>query len=122
MSDLELAWKVASEKAGSPFNKGDLNVVPMPSRTFKSGQGIYVYYEIYNLAKDAFGQTNYTISHTITSSDLPGTLSATSLACSAGGPGYARNWPSPTNSTERRRRRWNTLNWTSPNRLRADTR
>lgn len=75
ISDLELAWKVASEKAGSPFNKGDLNVVPLPSRTFKKGQGVFVYYEIYNLAKDAFGQTNYTVSHTITSRDIPGTIS-----------------------------------------------
>lgn len=75
ISDLELAWKVAEEKAGSRFNKGDLNVVPMPSRTFKKGQGVFVYYEIYNLAKDAFGQTNYTVSHTITSRDIPGATS-----------------------------------------------
>ena len=75
ISDLELAWKVAEERADSPFNKGDLNVVPMPSRTFKKGQGVFVYYEIYNLAKDAFGQTNYTVSHTITSRDIPGATS-----------------------------------------------
>lgn len=75
ISDLELAWKVAEERADSPFNKGDLNVVPMPSRTFKKGQGVFVYYEIYNLAKDAFGQTNYNVSHTITSRDIPGATS-----------------------------------------------
>ena len=75
ISDLELAWKVAAEKADSRFNKGGLNVVPMPSRTFKKGQGVFVYYEIYNLAKDAFGQTNYTVSHTITSRDIPGATS-----------------------------------------------
>ena len=78
ISDLELAWKVAAEKADSPFNKGDLNVVPMPSRTYRKGQSVFVYYEIYNLAKDAFGQTNYNVSYTITSRDTPGRVSSIS--------------------------------------------
>ena len=72
ISDLELAWQVAAEKVDNRFRKGDLNVVPMPSRTFKRGQSVFVYYEIYNLAKDEFEQTNYTISYTITSGDVPG--------------------------------------------------
>ncbi len=72
ISDLELAWQVAAEKVDNRFRKGDLNVVPMPSRTFKRGQSVFVYYEIYNLAKDKFGRTNYTVSYTITSKDTPG--------------------------------------------------
>ena len=71
ISDLELAWQVAAEKVDNRFRKGDLNVVPMPSRTFKRGQSVFVYYEIYNLAKDKFGRTNYTVSYTITSRDTP---------------------------------------------------
>ena len=74
ISDLELAWRVAAEEADSRFRKGGLNVVPMPSRTYKKGQSVFVYYEIYNLAKDAFGQTDYNVSYTITSRDTPGRL------------------------------------------------
>ena len=72
VSDLELAWQVAAEKVDSRFRKGDLNVVPMLSRTYKKGQSVFVYYEIYNLAKDEFGQTKYNVSYTITSRDIPG--------------------------------------------------
>ena len=74
ISDLELAWQVAAENVDNRFRKGDLNVVPMPSRTFKRGQSVFVYYEIYNLAKDEFGRTNYTVSYTITSKDTPGRM------------------------------------------------
>ena len=72
ISDLELAWQVGAVQADSRFRKGDLNVVPMPSRTYKRGHSVFVYYEIYNLSKDEFGQTNYIVSYTITSRDTPG--------------------------------------------------
>ena len=72
ISDLELAWRVGAEKTDGKFTKGDLNVVPMPSRTYIKGQSVFVYYEIYNLGKDGFGQTNYSVSYTITSKDKPG--------------------------------------------------
>ena len=72
ISDLELAWQVSVETVGSKFTKGDLKVVPMPSRAYRKGQSVFVYYEIYNLDKDAFGQTNFNVSYTITSRDTPG--------------------------------------------------
>ena len=72
ISDLELAWRVGAAKAYGKFAKGDMNVVPMPSRTYKKGQSVFVYYEIYNLEKDLFGQTNYTVSYAITSGETPG--------------------------------------------------
>ena len=72
ISDLEMAWRVGGGKTNGEFAKGDLNVVPMPSRTFKKGQSVFVYYEIYNLDRDAFGQTNYKVSYAITSRDTPG--------------------------------------------------
>ncbi len=72
MSDLELAWRVGAAKGTGKFAKGDLTVVPMPSRTYRKGQSVFVYYEIYNLDKDAFGQTNYNVSYTIKSGDTPG--------------------------------------------------
>lgn len=72
ISDLEMAWQVGVETVGSKFTKGDLKVVPMPSRAYRKGQSVFVYYEIYNLETDAFGQTNYDVSYTITSRDTPG--------------------------------------------------
>ena len=72
ISDLELAWRVGAEEADGKFAKGGLTVVPMPSRTYRKGQSVFVYYEIYNLRKDAFGQTGYDVSYTITSKDRDG--------------------------------------------------
>ncbi len=72
ISDLELAWRVGADDVDSKFTKGSLNVVPMPSRTYRKGQSVFVYYEIYNLEKDDFGQTGYNVSYTITSKDRAG--------------------------------------------------
>ncbi len=75
ISDLELAWQVGEVRKSGKFKKGDLYVVPMPSRTYKMGQSVFVYYEIYNLSRNEFGQTNYNVSYTITSRETPGTVS-----------------------------------------------
>lgn len=66
VSDLALAYRV-SDAAGDPgkFGKHGLNVVPMPSRTYGSGQNVFVYYEIYNLKRDEFGQTQYRVEYTM---------------------------------------------------------
>ena len=65
MSDLELSWSVAPEGHGDKFRKRGLWVIPMPSRSFRTGQPPHVYYEIYNLREDEFGRTRYRISYTI---------------------------------------------------------
>ena len=75
ISDLELAWQVGETRKSGKFTKGDLYVVPMPSRTYKTGQSVFVYYEIYNLEKNEFGQTKYNVSYTITSRESPGNVS-----------------------------------------------
>ena len=75
ISDLELAWKVGDARKSGKFAKGDLYVVPMPSRTYRKGQSVFVYYEVYNLIRDEFGQTNYNVSYTITSRETPGSVS-----------------------------------------------
>ena len=78
ISDLELAWQVGETTKTGKFTKGDLYVVPMPSRTYRKGQSVFVYYEIYNLNKDEFGQTKYNVSYTITSRESPGNASSIS--------------------------------------------
>ena len=66
MSDLELAWSIG-EAAGfqDKYRKGDVWVMPMPSRSFVNDRSVFVYYEIYNLQRDEFGQTRYEVSYTI---------------------------------------------------------
>ena len=65
VSDLELAWRVAEGGPQDKFRKGELHVIPMPTRTYPKGQSIFVYYEIYNLKRDEFGQTKYQVEYTI---------------------------------------------------------
>ena len=76
ISDLELAWQISEKKERSKFSKGHLEVIPMPTRTYPRDRSIYVYYEIYNLKRDAFGQTRYRVEYTIRSQEksLLGTL------------------------------------------------
>ncbi|MYB56088.1 MAG: GWxTD domain-containing protein [Gemmatimonadetes bacterium] len=64
LSDLELAGQIVEvgEQAGK-FQKGDLRVVPLPSKIFAKGQPVYLYYEVYNLSRDAFGQTRYRVEY-----------------------------------------------------------
>ena len=64
LSDLELAGQIVEvgEQVGK-FQKGDLQVVPLPSKTFAKAQPVYLYYEVYNLSRDAFGQTSYRVEY-----------------------------------------------------------
>lgn len=65
ISDVELAWSISETPQGKKFQKGNVWVVPMPSRSYRDDQGVYLYYEIYNLQKDRFGQTRYRVSYAI---------------------------------------------------------
>ncbi|MCZ6634214.1 MAG: hypothetical protein O7G87_12480, partial [bacterium] len=71
LSDLEVAGLVTEredEEVGK-FRKGVLEVIPMPSKTFVKGQTVYLYYELYNLVRDSFGQTKYRVDYTLKGSD-----------------------------------------------------
>ncbi len=66
MSDLELAWAISEEEAfHDKYRKADVWVMPMPSRSFVNDRSVFVYYEVYNLQRDEFGQTRYKVSYTI---------------------------------------------------------
>ncbi len=69
ISDLELAWQISEKEERSKFSKGYLEVIPMPTRTYPRDRSIYVYYEIYNLKHNAFGQTRYRVAYTIRSQE-----------------------------------------------------
>jgi GWxTD domain-containing protein len=63
MSDVELAYTIEPAKEGSDFNKGSLLVVPNPLRKYMIDKLVYVYFEAYNLVRNAEGRTNYTIEY-----------------------------------------------------------
>ena len=69
LSDLELAWEISESDAPSKFRKGPLAVIPMPTRTYPKDRPIVVYYEIYNLKRNAFGQTQYRVEYSIRSQE-----------------------------------------------------
>ena len=59
LSDIELANRIEEQKADS------LNIIPQPSKSFPAGQPVAIYYEIYGLKKDTFGQTRYQMHYRI---------------------------------------------------------
>jgi GWxTD domain-containing protein len=65
LSGLELAWRISERGPADRFSKGALSVIPLPTRTYRRGQSVFVYYEIYNLAQDGDGQTSYQVEYTI---------------------------------------------------------
>ena len=76
LSDIELAWKVSEAGTESDrFTKNGLRVLPMSTRHYQKGQPVYIYYEIYNLARDSFGRTKYTVEYTVRSGKPPGIIS-----------------------------------------------
>ena len=67
MSDIQVASRIteADRAPDTSFVRGDLYIQPQPSATFVPGMSMYVYFEIYNLKRDEFGQTRYTISYEV---------------------------------------------------------
>ncbi|MCZ6636097.1 MAG: GWxTD domain-containing protein, partial [bacterium] len=65
LSGIEVAGSV--EELEGPgdgkFDKGELRVVPLPSKVFVKGQLVYLYYEIYDLVRNEFGQTRYRVDY-----------------------------------------------------------
>ena len=58
MSDLLLSPRITPPAEGSPFNRGDVNVIPSFTGRFLPEQPVYVYYELYNLGLTN-DRTNY---------------------------------------------------------------
>ena len=67
ISDIELAYLIDPAKPGGRFNKGSLSVVPNPLGKCPLDHPLYLYFEVYNLAKDANGRTSYSNEYKLTS-------------------------------------------------------
>ncbi|MDE2997597.1 MAG: tetratricopeptide repeat protein [Gemmatimonadota bacterium] len=75
LSDLFVARQVTAAMPGSDpkFVRGKWNITPLPSHVFDAGQHVFVFFEIYNLAKDEFGATRYEVVYEVYSTDESGT-------------------------------------------------
>ena len=65
ISDIQLAATIGEKKLQERFKKGDVWVVPMPTRNYRGAQQVYAYYEIYNLKKDRFGHTRFKVKYAV---------------------------------------------------------
>ena len=72
LSDIHVAWEYDYDGGNDQFKKYDPSapdeavwVTPMPTRNFAQKQPVRLYYEVYNLEKDTFGQTRYNVSYRV---------------------------------------------------------
>ena len=65
ISDLKLAVLITPSGVQGPFVRNGLNITPNPGRLYIRESPVYVYYEIYNLAMDQDGKTEYEILYEI---------------------------------------------------------
>ncbi len=65
MSDIALAFWIGPSDATATgdFHKRGLKVIPMASKAFRPDQNAFVYFEVYNLKRDEFGQTKYRVDY-----------------------------------------------------------
>lgn len=62
LSGIQMAASIQPAK-GDRFRKGDIQVVPNPTRTYERGESVFIYYEVYNLKRDEFGATRYRVAY-----------------------------------------------------------
>ena len=62
LSGIQLAASIRPAE-GDRFRKGDIQVVPNPTRAYERGQSVFIYFEVYNLKRDEFGATRYRVSY-----------------------------------------------------------
>ena len=68
VSEIEMAYNISDTSQTSQtskFTKGELVVIPSPTRSFNLHKDANLYYEVYNLTLDAFGQAKYRVTYTI---------------------------------------------------------
>ncbi len=65
MSGIEIARRIAPTTEEGKFVKQGLEVIPIPSLTFKRNQDVFLYFEVYNLTRDMRGWTHYKVDYTL---------------------------------------------------------
>lgn len=74
-SSLKLAYEITPKTETVTSHRKDLNIIPNPTRSFKRKNPVFIYYEIYNLAFDSDGSTQYTVQFTLRKKGKRGLLS-----------------------------------------------
>ncbi len=64
VSGIEIARRIEPTTEEGKFVKQGLEVIPMPSLTFKRNKDVFLYFEVYNLTRDAQGRTHYQVDYT----------------------------------------------------------
>ncbi|HUU27855.1 MAG TPA: GWxTD domain-containing protein [archaeon] len=82
VSQIILASNITPFDGGKSgkFTRGQYNVMPLPSRTFRQDQAVFVYYEIYFLTKDGEGKKHYNVDFTIKAEKLDRNIASKILA------------------------------------------
>ena len=78
LSDLLVGSDIQARNA-LPDSRDDLLITPNPVRTFSPSEPVFIYLELYDLKRDAFGSTQYEIAYTIGKPEVD-TLSPTLFA------------------------------------------
>ena len=65
VSGIEMARRITSATEDGKFVKQGLQVIPMPSLTFKRKKEVFLYFEVYNLMQDARGRTHFRVDYTL---------------------------------------------------------
>ena len=78
LSDLLVGSDIQAKNALIE-SRNDLHITPNPVRTFSQSESVFIYLELYDLQRDAFGSTQYEISYTIGKPEVD-TLSPTLFA------------------------------------------
>lgn len=67
VSGIQVARAVAQVDSGTTgqFVRSGFRVDPSPGRIFYQGTSFFLYFEIYNLLRDSFGQTRYEVAYTV---------------------------------------------------------
>jgi len=76
LSDLCFSSAITETTAPGRFAHGDWRVEPLPSRRYRRGEALQVYFEIYGLGTDAEGGNHYRVSSWIIPDESGGRASA----------------------------------------------
>ena len=85
ISDLMLVKSMSDTLRDARFRRGNWQVVPNPRRTVRAPDPLAFYCEVYNLAKDEFGQTRYRVTTAVKAAETeqrraPGTVDQPEVA------------------------------------------
>ena len=65
ISDILFAREIQPPYSSKDINRSDFKILPNPMRLYKQNQPIALYFEIYNLTQNSFGETRYKVEYKV---------------------------------------------------------